>query len=139
MRLWDEERSAAAKRYEQKGQPVPQRLQLDAAEFEAREAEEPRNREEDLLEEERRARVKMINGWLRQQFRLRLYYQKRIGKLKGNPQDLLVTFDAGPDALLVSVDDIEGLGYGAELEPDPEAEEEVDVEASSSKSRRDEL
>lgn len=125
-RLWDDERKAEQRRYEQRGDPIPERLLLNADELVARDAEEPRVREEELSEEEIRARLRMINGWMEQQFRLRLYYRKRIGTLQGNPQDLLVTFDAGPKYVAVTVEDIEGLSYNAELDPEPPIDDEFE-------------
>lgn len=122
-RVWDDERGVERRRYERRGDPVPERFLLTADEFVARDAEEPRAREEELSEDELASRLRLINGWLKQQFRLRLYYRKRIGTLQGNPQDLLVTFDAGPKHVAVSVEDIEGLSYNAELDPEPPADD----------------
>lgn len=116
---WDSERADHRKRYEIRGDPVPERFLLTAEELVVRDAEEPRSREEELSDEEVKSRLRVLNGWLKQQFRLRLYYLKRIGSLEGHPQDLLVTFEAGPDRIAVTVEDIEGLSYNGQLDPEP--------------------
>lgn len=137
-KMWDKERQEEATRYEERGDPVPKRFLLTADELLALDAEEPRDRDEELTEDEINYRIIMINGWLKQQLRLRLYYRKRIGQLQGNPQDMLATFDAGPDNVTVAIEDIEGLSYNAELDPEP-AIDESETEDSKKVAKETEL
>ncbi|CDI80764.1 hypothetical protein, conserved [Eimeria acervulina] len=118
-RVWEERRRKEIRLYELRGEPIPERLQLSADEVVALDAEEPQDREEDLSETELAARTIMIDGWMKEQMRLRLYYQKRVGTLDGDPQDLVEAFDAGPE-ITVSVEEVVGLGYGAVLDPEPD-------------------
>ncbi|CDJ37574.1 hypothetical protein, conserved [Eimeria tenella] len=121
-RIWDQTRQREKAQYERKGDPVPKRFEMSADDVVALEAEEPRVREEELSNTELQARIRMINGWMKEQFRLRLYYSKRTGALKADPQDLVDTFNPGPN-VPVTVEDIIGLSYEAELEPEPELED----------------
>ncbi|CDJ28568.1 uncharacterized protein EMH_0042040 [Eimeria mitis] len=128
-RLWEQRRKREIRFYEQKGEPIPDRLQLSADEVMAADAEDPPLREEHLSETELASRTVLIDGWMKEQFRLRLYYSKRIGVLKGDPQELVETFNPGPKYVTVSVEEILGLSYDAKLDPEPE------IEASSPEQR----
>ncbi|CDJ53212.1 hypothetical protein, conserved [Eimeria brunetti] len=126
-RLWEVRRKKEIRIYERKGAPIPERLELSADEVAALDAEEPRDREEDLSDTELAARTVLIDGWMKEQFRLRLYYSKRIGTLKEDPQDLVDTFNPGPKFISVTVEEIVGLSYNAQLDPEidiPPATEE---------------
>ncbi|OEH75233.1 uncharacterized protein LOC34622093 [Cyclospora cayetanensis] len=131
--VWDKERALARRQHEHKGDPVPRRFLLTAEDLVAEYAEQPRVKEDDLSEDELGNRLKIINEWIKQQFRLRLYHRKRIGTLKGNPQDYLVTFNAGSNYAAVEIDDIEGLSFDAELDPEPSLDlEELSVQPNAS-------
>ncbi|CDI76094.1 hypothetical protein, conserved [Eimeria praecox] len=122
-REWEVRRRREIHFYERKGEPIPERVQLSAEDVMALEAEEPRDREEDISEPEMASRVTLINGWMKEQFRLRLYYRQRIGLLKGDPQDLVDTFNPGPQYVSVSVEEVIGLSYNAVLDPEPEIDD----------------
>ncbi|KAL8432226.1 hypothetical protein Efla_005122 [Eimeria flavescens] len=122
-RAWEEEREAAKRYYEEQGETVPARYLLTAEEVAAEALEEGKVLEDEISEAELRGRLEVINGWLKQQFRLRLYHKKRTGLLKGNPQDYLSSFDAGEDLVAVSHEDMQGLSYEAQLDPAPGVEE----------------
>lgn len=113
---WDKERKQLIRRLEKAGMTAPERLLQTYEEAVADFVGGDKTVEEDLLQDEIMRRLMIINSWLRLQYRLRLYYMKRQGLIQGNPGELIKNFDAGPDDIEVSNDDVEGLSYGAELE-----------------------
>lgn len=119
-KAWEVRRKREINYYERRGEPIPDILQLSADEVTALDAAEPRMREEEISETELATRVIMVDGWMKEQYRLRLYYRKRIGQLKEDPQDLVDGFNPGPKFVSVSVEEVLGLSYGAVLDPEPE-------------------
>ncbi|KAL8456001.1 hypothetical protein Emag_000244 [Eimeria magna] len=130
---WEEERRLIHRRCERTGDIVPPRYELSADEVHAQEIDDGALWDEEIAPEDLRIRIQTIHGWLKEQYRLRLYYRKRLGTLKGNPQDLIASFSPGADLLPVSLEDIEGLSYAAELDDVPlSMDEETEDELSKS-------
>ncbi|KAL8269361.1 hypothetical protein Esti_006724 [Eimeria stiedai] len=137
-RQWEEERQLIHRRCERNGEAVPPRYELSADEVHAQEIENGALWDDELAAEDLQLRIQVINGWLKQQYRLRLYSMKRRGTLKGNPQDMMSGFNPGPDLVTVSPEDIEGLSYAAELDDAHASSEETEESGLSSNIKRQE-
>ncbi|KAL8446084.1 hypothetical protein Emed_005263 [Eimeria media] len=136
---WEEEKRLIHRRCERTGESVPPRYELSADEVHAQEIDDGALWDEEIAPEDLSIRIHIIHGWLKEQYRLRLYYRKRMGLLKGNPQDLMTQFNPGPDLLPVSIEDIEGLSYAAELEDAPLTTDEEAEGVEHSKSKEEEV
>ncbi|KAL8427561.1 hypothetical protein ACSSS7_007646 [Eimeria intestinalis] len=134
---WEDTRRLISRRCHNRGESVPPRYELTADEVHAQAIDDGALWDDEIAPEDLLIRIQIIHGWLKQQYRLRLYHMKRLGTFKGDLQKLVDAFNPGPDLLPVSIEDIEGLSYAAELDDAHIVTEDTEEENDTKNEGRD--